>query len=390
MFSRLRSFLTAWTRRDRLEDALDEEVRFHLDAHAEALFRAGVSRREAVRRARIHFGGIEGVKDDCRHARGLRLIDEAERLVRSAPARKSTKPSAAIRSPSSATTSSPRRGCSDSARSRLAVRSRRLAGRDRQRDDGQRPVADHHRRCAGGIPRHDAGSSTVRLSLGARRRHLLAQLLTESWLLAALGGAAALVVAQWTLRSIGWLLPPDVADMLRLELDPYAIPFTAAAALATGLLFGIVPALRGTRAELVAALGDDAGQPAGGRSTSRFRNGLVVAQLAMALTLLVGAGLQHPQPAEHEQRRSGTPHGRRGDIHVVARSRPRRRAAASPLRDPRDSAPGRPTVHGPSASRSWCDGKARLLGLVAAALLATAMPLQRAVRIDPLAALRSE
>ena len=53
MFSRLRSFLTAWTRRERFEDALDEEVRFRLQACTEELVRAGVPRREAARRARV-------------------------------------------------------------------------------------------------------------------------------------------------------------------------------------------------------------------------------------------------------------------------------------------------------------------------------------------------
>ena len=81
MFARLRSFLTAWTWRERFEDSLGEEVRFHLDAHAEDLVRSGVPRREALRRARIHFGSVEGMKDDCRRMRGLRLADELERLT---------------------------------------------------------------------------------------------------------------------------------------------------------------------------------------------------------------------------------------------------------------------------------------------------------------------
>ena len=81
MFSRLRSFLTAWTRRERFEDSLDEEVRFHLDAHAEDLVRSGVPRREAARRARIHFGSVEGMKDDCRQVRGLRFADDMGTLV---------------------------------------------------------------------------------------------------------------------------------------------------------------------------------------------------------------------------------------------------------------------------------------------------------------------
>ena len=81
MFSRLRSFLTAWARRDPFEDALDEEVRFHLEACTEDLVRAGVPRREAARRARVRFGSIEGAKDDCRRARGLRLADELEQTM---------------------------------------------------------------------------------------------------------------------------------------------------------------------------------------------------------------------------------------------------------------------------------------------------------------------
>ena len=81
MFSRLHSFLTAWARRERFEDSLDEEVRFHLDAYAEDLVRSGVPGREARRRARIHFGSVEGVKDGCRQARGLRVADELERLM---------------------------------------------------------------------------------------------------------------------------------------------------------------------------------------------------------------------------------------------------------------------------------------------------------------------
>ena len=81
MLTRLRSFLGAWTRRERFEDTLDEEVRFHLEACTEELVRAGVPRREAARRARVQFGGIAGVKDDCRRARGLRLADELERTM---------------------------------------------------------------------------------------------------------------------------------------------------------------------------------------------------------------------------------------------------------------------------------------------------------------------
>ena len=137
------------------------------------------------------------------------------------------------------------------------------------------------------------GEMAVRLSLGAARRHLLTQLLTESCLLALMAGAAGLVVAHWTLRFVWMLLPSAVADLLQTapQLDPRTVPFTAAVSLATAVVFGLFPALYAARADPIAVLKDDAGQPGGTRSAARFRRGLVVAQLALAMTLLVAAGL---------------------------------------------------------------------------------------------------
>ncbi len=131
----------------------------------------------------------------------------------------------------------------------------------------------------------------VRLSLGASRRHLLAQLLTESCLLALIGGAAGLVVARWTLAGIGTLLPPEAVNNMQLTLDPSVVLFTLAISVVTGLLFGIFPALHSTRADLMSTLKDQAGQPAGARAAARFRNGLVTAQFALSTMLLVAAGL---------------------------------------------------------------------------------------------------
>ena len=136
-----------------------------------------------------------------------------------------------------------------------------------------------------------APEMAVRLAIGALRRHLLVQLLTESCLLAALGGAAGLLAARWTLRLIGMLLPPEVFAYVPLTLDPYTVPFTGALALATGVLFGLFPAFHCTRSALISVLKDEAGQPAGARAAVGFRHGMVVAQFALAMTLLVAGGL---------------------------------------------------------------------------------------------------
>ena len=184
-----------------------------------------------------------------------------------------------------------------------------------------------------------ASEMAVRLSLGATRRHLVTQLLTESCLLAVLGGAAGLVVANWTLGFIGTLLPSEGAELLRLTLDPYAVPFTGAVSLATGLLFGIFPAFHGTRAALVSALKDDAGQPADARSAAGFRRGLVTAQFALATMLLVVAGLF----IQSLRNRPRHPDEGRRDVPSVARAqRLRRRANECPLHAGRNGA-GRAT-----------------------------------------------
>jgi ABC-type antimicrobial peptide transport system permease subunit len=85
-----------------------------------------------------------------------------------------------------------------------------------------------------------------RLALGSTRRQLLLQLLTESVLLAFMGGIASLIIAQWTLSLIASLLPPEAIATLRFELQPPVILFTAAVSLVTGILFGLFPALHST------------------------------------------------------------------------------------------------------------------------------------------------
>jgi len=82
MLDRLRSFIAGIAHRERFEDAMTDEMRFHLEAYADDLVASGVSRAEATRRARLEFGGVERVKEECRQARGLRIADELRQDVR--------------------------------------------------------------------------------------------------------------------------------------------------------------------------------------------------------------------------------------------------------------------------------------------------------------------
>ncbi len=132
---------------------------------------------------------------------------------------------------------------------------------------------------------------TVRLSLGATRRQLIGQLLTESVLLAALGGVAGLMVAWATLRLIVTLLPQGVSSTLSFTLSPVALGFAALLTMTTGLLFGLFPALHSTRPDLVSALRDGSGKTSATRGAARFRTSLVTAQIALSMALLVSAGL---------------------------------------------------------------------------------------------------
>jgi predicted permease len=131
----------------------------------------------------------------------------------------------------------------------------------------------------------------VRLSLGAGRRQLLAQLLTESLFLAVLGGLASLLVAKWTIGLIVSFLPTDAAPIFAFQLNWSIVAFAAGLALLTGVLFGLFPALHSTRPDLIAMIRASTGQPSGAKAAARFRTTLVTVQMGLAMTLLVMAGL---------------------------------------------------------------------------------------------------
>jgi len=132
----------------------------------------------------------------------------------------------------------------------------------------------------------------IRLALGASRARIVGQLLVESLLLAGSGGVLGLAIASWTTRFlIGFLPTTGTPHVIAGSIDSRVLAFNFALSLVTGVLFGLVPALRSTRPSLAPALKDQAGAVAGAAAGVRLRKGLVVAQVTISILLLVGAGL---------------------------------------------------------------------------------------------------
>jgi predicted permease len=128
----------------------------------------------------------------------------------------------------------------------------------------------------------------VRLAIGAGRSRLLRQLLTESFLIGALGGGAAIVISIWFNKALTAFRPAlDFPFKLQLHTDYRVLLFTAFVSLLTGLLFGLLPALQATRPALVPALKDESTAA----HRSRLRNVLVTGQVAISMLLLAASGL---------------------------------------------------------------------------------------------------
>ena len=130
---------------------------------------------------------------------------------------------------------------------------------------------------------------SMRLALGASRARLVRQLLTESVLLAAIGGVVGLLAAQWGVSALVAMVSRTAP--LDVKPDAAVLAFTAGVTLAAGILFGLAPALRASKIDLTTALKEKATRSGGGRIRFGLAPMLVVSQVALSVVLMVGAGL---------------------------------------------------------------------------------------------------
>ncbi|HUQ79644.1 MAG TPA: ABC transporter permease [Gemmatimonadaceae bacterium] len=132
---------------------------------------------------------------------------------------------------------------------------------------------------------------SVRVALGAGRTRLVRQLLTESVLLSTTGAALGTALAWIGLRVLIRVAPADVPRLDQVHIDPLVLMLALGLAVVTGLLFGLAPAIQSSRAAVAGALRESIRGGTGGRRAQRVRRALVVAQIALVVMLLTGAGL---------------------------------------------------------------------------------------------------
>jgi predicted permease len=131
----------------------------------------------------------------------------------------------------------------------------------------------------------------IRVSLGAGRGRLIRQLLTESVLLASLGGVLGLLLAGYGIGLLRSALPDLIPRLKSMSIDPYVLLFNIGISILTGILFGLVPAWKASRQDLANRLKAGADKLAGSRSGQRTRSLLLTAEIAMTLILAISAGL---------------------------------------------------------------------------------------------------
>ncbi len=131
----------------------------------------------------------------------------------------------------------------------------------------------------------------IRTAIGAGRARIVRQLLTESLLLSAIGGALGVVLAAWALGPLLRLAPPEIPRLADTRIDTAVLLFTLAASTLTGLIFGLAPAAQASRSDPQTTLRESGNTATGGTARQRLRSALFVSEVALAFVLAVASGL---------------------------------------------------------------------------------------------------
>jgi len=131
----------------------------------------------------------------------------------------------------------------------------------------------------------------LRAAMGASRIRIIRQLLTESLMLSGLGGLFGLLIAQWGTEALITAVPQNIPRISTIQLDASVLGFTLLISLATGIIFGLVPAWQASHVDLNSSLKSGSRTGGGGEGKGRVRNALIMAEVALALVLLISAGL---------------------------------------------------------------------------------------------------
>ena len=131
----------------------------------------------------------------------------------------------------------------------------------------------------------------IRVALGASRQRIAQQLITESVMLALAGGGAGLLVAMWGISPLVALIPADIHGLQNIGVDARVLGFTMVVSLLTGLVFGLLPAMQASKTDINESLKESGRGSTEGRRGASIRSALIVAEIALSLVLLIGAGL---------------------------------------------------------------------------------------------------